>query len=141
VPHEPNELVAQRVGRRTAVVRFANDWFGREHDRRHTWLWARERGTLTLEMLPPSTEGVRLEFALRSLTPRTVVMRVDGREVWRAGIAATISKHVVTLPAFTSTRPKLEFSSDTPGVRENSSPGARELAFALYDLRLALPQP
>jgi hypothetical protein len=141
VPRETNELVAQRLAGCTAIVRFQNDWHGREHDRRHTWLWTRERGTLDIKLLPAASRGVRLEFALRSLTPRSVAMSVEGREVFRALVGPVISKHVVTLPPFQSSHLKLEFSSDAPAAPESPGVGARELAFALYDLRLALPQP
>lgn len=141
VPRDPTELVAQRLGDGAAIVHFESDWFGREHDRRHTWLWTRQRGTLTLETPARLTHGLRLDFALRSPDARLVTLQVDGREIWRGEVGATLSKHTVTLPAMPARRSTLEFSSDTPGVRENASPHARELAFALYDLRLALPQP
>ncbi len=140
VPHDSTELVAQRLGPGTAVVRFGPDWFGREHDRKHVWLWTKTRGTLTLEARPAPTTAVRLEFALRSLTPRTVILRHEGREVWRAEIGPALARHAVTLPASGAAFSALEFSSPTGAVPENNAPGARELAFALYDLRLALPE-
>jgi hypothetical protein len=141
VPHDSNELVAQRLAGCTAIVRFEKDWHGREHDRRHTWLWTPERGTLDVELLPATTRAVRLDFALRSLTPRSVVLRVEDHEVFRAQVGPAITKHVVTLSPLPGAALKLEFSSDAPAVPESSAPAARELAFALYDLRLALPQP
>ncbi len=140
VPHDSTELVAQSLGPGTAIVRFGPDWFGREHDRKHVWLWAKTRGTLTLESRPALAAALRLEFALRSLTPRTVILRHDGRELWRAEIGPSLARHAVTLPAGGAAISTLEFSSPAPAVPENSVPGARELAFALYDLRLALPE-
>ena len=140
VPHDSTELVAQRLGRSSAIVRFGPDWFGREHDRKHVWLWAKARGTLTLEVLPAPSAALRFEFALRSIIPRTVILRHDGREVWRAEIGPVLARHAVTLPAGAAAISTLEFSSPTPAVPENTASGARELAFALYDLRLALPE-
>lgn len=141
VPRDPRELVAQRLGSTNAIVRFENDWFGCERSRRHTWLWTSRHGTLTIETLPRAAAPLRLEFALRSLNGRSVTLSVDGAEVWRGEAHPALSRHVVTLPPTASGRASLVFSTDTPGVRESASPDARELAFALYDPRLALPQP
>jgi hypothetical protein len=141
VPHDANELVAQRLGDRTGIVRFEKDWFGREETRRHTWLWSRRQGTLTLEMLPPSQKPVRVEFGLRSLVPRKVTLRVNGRDIWQSDVRETISRHNVTVPVTAGALAKLEFFTDTPGIPESTGPGARELAFALYDLRLAPSEP
>ncbi len=141
VPHDSTELVAQRLGANTAIVRFAPDWFGREHDRKHTWLWAKSRGTLTLEARPAPGTALRLEFALRSISPRTVILRHDGREVWRAEIGPDLKRHTAMLAAGTAAITTLEFSTPTAAVPQSAAPGARELTFALYDLRLALPEP
>lgn len=141
VPHDPSELAARRVGHATAVVRTTEDWFTREHDRRHAWQWTRRDGRLTLETHSLRSGTVRLEFGLRSLVTRTVVLRQDSREVWHGEIGPALSQHVVTLPARPAGVTSLTFSTDTRGVPENATPGARELAFALYDVRLALPQP
>ncbi len=140
VPHDATEFVAQRLGTTTAIVRFAPDWFGREQDRKHAWLWAKARGTLTLEARPAPNPALRLEFALRSISPRTVILRHDGTERWRAEIGPALTRHVVPLPAGAAAVSTLEFSSPTAAVPESAAPGARELAFALYDLRLALPE-
>jgi hypothetical protein len=142
VPRDPAELVAQRLSGSAAILRSGPGWFDREHDRRHTWLWTREKGTLSLERMPPSVQPVRLHFSTRSLVPRFVVLSVDGWEIWRAQVGTDLLHHAVTLPA--KREPGLmvlEFSSDSPAVSESQAAGARELAFALYDLRLALPEP
>lgn len=141
VPRIPHELVAQRLESTTALIRFDSDWFGRESDRRHVWLWTQQRGTLHLETLPPSPRPLRLEFSLRSLTPRTITLRLDGRELWRADIGPQLSRHSVTLPAPLPRHTTLEFATDAPPVPENSAAGARPLAFALYDPQLALTKP
>lgn len=136
IPRQPNELVAQDLGATVAVVRFETDWYGREEDRRRVWLWAAQRGTLTLETLPPAGGALELEFGLRSLAPRTVILRADGREIWRGETGDKRTAHRVTLPAGLSRHAKLEFSTDTPPVLEGG--GGRPLGFALYDPRLAL---
>lgn len=136
VPRQPNELIAQDLGPTVAVVRFEADWHGREEDRRRVWLWTAQRGTLTLETLPPAAGSLELEFGLRSLAPRTVILRIEGREHWRGETGATRTAHRVTLPPGLSRHAKLEFSTDTPPVLEGG--GGRPLGFALYDPRLAL---
>jgi hypothetical protein len=141
VPRDPNELIAQRLDGSTAIVRFEKDWFGREQDRKHTWLWTRQHGTLSIDMLSPLNRAVRAEFGLRSLAPRIIVVRLDNREVLKAEIGEKITTHVIVFPPTLAGRAKLEFSTDTPGVPESSGPGARELGFALYDLRLASSTP
>lgn len=136
IPRQPNELVAQDLGPTVAIVRFEPDWYGREEDRRRVWLWAARHGTLTLETLPPASGALELEFGLRSLAPRTVILSVDGRELWRGETGEKRTAHRVTLPAGLSRYAKLEFSTDTPAVPEGG--GGRALGFALYDPRLTL---
>lgn len=141
VPHDPREIAARSVGGTSAIVRTGDGWFGREQSRRQTWHWARERGVLTVERWSHGGRPLQLEFALRSLAPRTVVIRHEGREIWRATIGAETSTHRAELPATIARVITLEFSTPEPAVRENASPGARELGFALYDLRLAPAPP
>lgn len=140
VPQQTDELVAQRLRGTAAVVRFAGDWFGREEDRRHTWLWTQAHGTLTYETLPPVAAPLRIEFGLRSLAPRTVVLRHDGREVWRGEVTSTLARHTVVLAPAAGGRGTLAFSTDTPPTPEHDAPGARGLAFALYDMRVSLAE-
>jgi hypothetical protein len=140
VPANPGRLVEQRLGETVAVVRFEPDWHGREEDWRHVWLWTEERGTFTIETTRPLARRVRVEFGLRSLVPRTVVLQFEGREIWRSEIDSELSRHAVRLPAI-ARHAKLEFTTETPPVPESDDPDSRELAFALYDLRLALAEP
>jgi hypothetical protein len=87
---------------------------------------------------PPHSQVLHLEFGARSLVPRTVVVRQEGRETWRGPIGPerTLQSVPVQLVDGHAT---LEFSTDTPGVPENTGAQARQLAFAVYDPRLTLP--
>ncbi|MEO6246506.1 MAG: hypothetical protein ABIQ12_13815, partial [Opitutaceae bacterium] len=96
---------------------------------------------LRLETRPPATGPLRLQFALRSLTPRTVTLTQDGHEVWRGETNLALTRHAVELPSRAAPDSVLEFSSPAPAIAESPAPGARALSFALYDLRLALPEP
>jgi len=138
VPQDRLELAAARQGAAACVARFNDTWYDREQDRRHTWLWAREQGRLDLEIWPRTGTPVRLEFGLRSLSPRVVTLEHEGRELWRAAVGVLSETHQVVVPA-SGGMTTLVFRSDTPPLPEATTPGARELGFALYDLRVALP--
>jgi hypothetical protein len=137
LPRQADELLAQRVDGIVAVVRFEGDWSGREADRRHVWLWGRQAASLVIETIPPSPIPLRLQFAARSLSPRTVILRCDGRELWRAPVGSQLAPHAVDLPVPLPARARLEFSTDAPAVAENPTLGARELGFAIYDVQLS----
>ncbi len=139
VPHDSRELAARSGGGTSAIVRFGDGWFGRESSGRHTWLWAKQSGTLAIERWSHGGVPMQLAFSLRSITPRTVVLHHQGREFWRAEVGPTTSAHTVTMPAATTPIVTIEFASVEPPVRENAAPNARALAFALYDLRLTPP--
>ncbi len=141
VPHDPKEIAARTVGGTSAIVRHGDGWFGREQTRRHTWLWARETGLLHIERWSRGGAPLRLVFSLRGITPRTVVLRHEGREIWRGPIGTTATAHSVDLPGSAASVITLEFSSTEPPVPENASPSARALGFALYDLRLEATPP
>lgn len=140
VPRDRHELAAQRLDGLVAVARSEAGWFNREQDRRHEWRWTRQEATVTVETLPRTAADATLVFGLRSLTDRNVILYQEGRELWRGkvGPALTFQRAVVSMGAGQA---RLTFTTDTAPVREHPGPGARELAFALYDVRLALPEP
>ncbi|MSU23367.1 MAG: hypothetical protein EXS32_06025 [Opitutus sp.] len=140
VPVNSGEIATLRSGSLACIARVGEGWAGAEHHGRHVWSWASQRGTLTLEAWPKNSAQLRVDFALRSLTPRTVVIRQDGREIWRGDIGVNLSAHTVPLEV-TAGRATLEFSTDTPGVPEGPGADARVLAFALYNPRLTVAQP
>lgn len=143
VPSDSRELASAGSfsGSGTAcIARVGDGWFGREDHGRHHWAWCSGRGTLTLEAWPRATAPVQLNFSLRSVNPRAVIIRQDGREVWRASVTSTLSHHTVPLHIERG-RATVEFTSDLPPVKEGPNPDARELAFALYDLSLTIPKP
>lgn len=140
VPSDSRELAALRSASLACIARVSDGWYGAEHHGNHVWSWTNQRGTLVLEAWPKTSATLQLNFALRSPAPRTVVIRQDGREICRANIGATLSQHTAPLH-LTAGRGALEFATDTPGVREGPNADARLLAFALYDLRLAVAPP
>jgi hypothetical protein len=139
VPSDSHELAAVRRGETAAIARIGTGWFDREQTPRHVWHWAGQQGKVTLETWPKTETAVIVAFGLRGLGSRTVVVRQDGRELWHGEVGSTRSEHQVSFTVHGGTA-TLEFSTDSPPVPESREPGARPLAFALYDLRLVVPK-
>ncbi len=140
VPRGSQELAAVRSGSAAVIARPGDGWFPAERHGRQRWQWSQARGAVIFETWPRSADlTVRLDFQLRSLTPRTVVLRQGGREIWHAEIGASLSSHHLGVP-ITGGRGAIEFSTETPGLPESSVAGARVLAFALYDLRVSVTE-
>jgi hypothetical protein len=132
VPTDSREIAAGRAGGADCVVRVGDGWFGCERTWRHTWSWCGGTGRIDFGCWPRDSRTVLLAFDLRSLVSRTVTVRQDGRECWKGtvGTGKTSAQVEVRLSGGRST---LDFSTDTPAVPEAADPGARRLAFAIYD--------
>lgn len=143
VPRDTRELASLSSFNATGaacIARIGDGWFGVETHGNHTWSWTSRRGTITLEAWPRTNAPMQLEFSVRALSARNVLVLQDGREIGRAPADAKLSRHTVPLTVVQG-RATIEFVSDSPGVREGPNPDARELAFALYDLRLVPAKP
>jgi hypothetical protein len=140
VPRDPTEIAALRSTGTSAIVHTGPGWYGREAHGRSHWSWCSGHGTLTVEAWPRNIATVQLDFSLRAISPRTVIILQAGHEVWRAPVGLATTHHSVPL-RIEQGRATIEFTSDTPPTRENANVDARDLAFALYDLRLTLPKP
>lgn len=139
VPSDPHELAAARSGATACIARVGGGWYGREQDPRHVWVWARQHGTINLKAWPQTTARVQLRFGLRAISPREVDVRLDGREVWHGEVGTSLSRETVEV-AVPGGRAQLRFSTASPPRRESTAANARELGFALYDLRLRVPE-
>lgn len=141
VPRDPTELAAVRARGTACVARLGEGWYGREHDREHAWFWSRGFGTLTLEAWPKDAAALRLKFAARAVSPGDLVIRQDGRQIWRGRIGVDLSaRQSVPIP-LASGLGTLEFAADIAPIRESAASDARLLAFALYDPRLSVTKP
>jgi hypothetical protein len=139
-PVNTRELFATRNAGVAAVVQIGEGWFGAERTASHVWSWSSGRSQLTIGTWADSPANVRLDFALRALAPRTVIIRQSDRELWRGPVGEKTAPHSISLrlaPGHTN----LEFYSETPPTFESPHSGARALAFALYDLRLSILTP
>jgi hypothetical protein len=73
---------------------------------------------------------------LRSLAPRSVTLRAGERILWRGSIGENLVRIEIPALAVPPGTTPIMFSTDAPGIAESATPGARPLAFALYNLRL-----
>lgn len=132
------ELALRRVGGATIAAMPAEGWHGIERHEKTVWVWSRGSATLQLHAGGRSaTEPMTLRFALRSLGPREVTVRMAERVLWTGRVDEKQFTQVeipgLVLPAGDTA---IEFATDTPGVREADAPEARTLAFAVYDFRM-----
>lgn len=139
-PVNTRELFAGRSGGAATVVQIDKGWFGAERTSKHVWSWSSGRSQLTVETWSESAVTAQFDFALRGLNPRTVIIKQGNVEIWRGPVGEKTTRHSVTL-RLAPGRTSLEFSSDTPAVREGTDALARNLAFALYDPRVTVPTP
>lgn len=139
-PVNTHELFAGRSGGVATMIQIDSGWFGAEHSGKHVWSWTSGRAQLDVEAWADAPATAQFSFALRSLAPRTVIIRQSGRELWRGPVTEKPARFSIPL-SLAPGHTKLEFSTDTPATREGPNADARELAFALYDPRLSVPTP
>lgn len=131
-PFDIREMAAARHADDACIVRVGDGWFGSERTRRHIWAWSQGDAHLDIRSWPRAERTWRIDFSMRSLVPRTVEILQDGRELWRGTIGAARTPVAVTFRA-AGGGARLDFLTDAPAVPEGADPGARRLAFALYD--------
>jgi hypothetical protein len=132
------ELAQRHAGGADIAAALGEGWYAIERHEKTVWVWSRGNATLQLHASGRSAaEPVTLRFALRSLAPREITVRLADRVLW-AGRVDEKQFVSVEIPGFAvspGTTP-LEFVTDAPGVRESAAPEARTLAFAVYDFRI-----
>jgi hypothetical protein len=139
VHRDPNELAAARIGDAGVVARSGAGWFGLEHSLRHRWSWSDGHGAVQIETWPRETHTLRLEFGLRGFTPCLVTVSQDGVVLWRGPAGLERAPVAFDVPVRRGAA-RLEFMTDSPAMPVAPGPDARRLAFAVYDLRIALSQ-
>jgi hypothetical protein len=136
VPRDATELAAARGRGIACVANLRDGWYGLEQDARHRWAWSRAHATIAIEAWPKKPQTLDFEFSARSLTPRSLIVRQAGREIWRGRVTMALKSTRPMRVELTDGEATLEFFTDAPAVPESATPGARLLAFALYDARL-----
>ncbi len=139
-PVNTHELFAGRTGGAATVIQIDSGWFGAEHTPKHVWSWSSGCSQLALRTWADTPVQAQLDFGLRSLAPRTVILRSAERELWRGQVGEKTTRFSIPLTLVPGDT-RLEFSTDSPAIRESANADARALAFALYDPRLSVPNP
>lgn len=135
VPNDPRELAAGRFTRGGYVARVESGWFGVERDRRSAWAWAASDGRLAVRTTVRDAGDVRLKIKLRGFSERGLEIRSEGALRWQGKIGEKLQWIEVVAP-IREGAVRLELHSAAPAVRENASPDARTLGFAVYGVTL-----
>jgi hypothetical protein len=139
IPPRSREVAAIRHGADACIVRVADGWYGAERGRGHLWAWSQGPGHVDIDAWPLAPRTWRIEFSLCSLVPRNVSIQENGAELWR-GAVGTVPIRVAIPFRAANGGARLDFLTDQPAVLENSGPGARRIAFELYDAHVELTE-
>lgn len=139
VPTDASELAAGRTDGTAAIARIDGGWFGVERTRKHVWSWNRGHGVIEIQTWPAHTGSLRLRGQTRSLAPAAVTIVQDDAVVWR-GISHERREDFTAIIRVINGRARVVFATDSPGVLEDATTGARRLTFAVYDLRFEMPE-
>lgn len=131
----PHELAARARWGADVRVTLGDGWFQRESHGSDTWVWSRGESVLHVEVARPPAEAA-LTFSMRAIVPQTVTVSLGDEVLWR-GVVPEYFIHV-RLPAvpLATTPGSISFRSDTLGRRESAESNARELTFAVYNVKL-----
>jgi len=129
------ELVTADVAGRPVTAEVGAGWYGPEENYRHRWAWSNGHGQLTLSTGSLGTQMLDLSFSLRGMRPTAVTITQNGATLWHGSVDLQRSPTRIRVQVRDGAA-RLEFASDGAGVLENAEPGARQLAFALYDLQV-----
>jgi hypothetical protein len=135
---DTRELANGRSSAHSVVVIATDGWFSTEH--RKLWsrrTWASGNARIVIKTWPAAdTALVHLEFSIRGHTPRQLKICQNSTVLWEGNIGTDqqlIRLSRIVVEKGTST---LDFITVEPSTLESAAPGARNLAFALYDLRI-----
>jgi len=111
-------------------------WYPVESDGRRSWRWARSDATVVVTNPTAEAIEVRLEGALRSVSPGRLSLLHEGVELWSSSME--LERVGFATPPFSLASgavATVEFRTDRPAiVPQNGDP--RSLTFALYDLEV-----
>lgn len=117
------------------VARIDSGWAGIERDGDHFWTWSRGESVVVIELRGPRPLRVNVRGGLRSVNPRQVTVTGPAGVHWSGPVARAITPvefGVELAPG----RTVLQFTTDQPAIAEGAAPDARQLAYALYDVRI-----
>jgi hypothetical protein len=133
----PAEFGAGRSGSHAVVARAGSGWFPTEATWSQTRTWSSGDARMLIEHWPRDAEhAVRVEFSIRAFTPRLLQIRQRGKILWEGHLGRDRQRVRIDGINLTKGVSELEFITDQPASPESDSPGARRLAFALYNLTI-----
>ena len=138
-PDPPSDMAAIRAAG-FAQLSDPDNWHEVEYSARHTWAWSQRSARLNIETWPHGAEPLVVSFALRSLTPRTVIIRQGEQVLWSGAVNRDYTRATFSC-RLANGHAVLDMETDLPAVTEDSGPYARGLAFAIYDPFLAVSEP
>lgn len=119
------------------LIRYSPQWFSTERGDSGYWMWSSGEAHLMLRNPHPAAVEARLRLGLTSTSERTLILRLNGEEIWRTTLdpRQQVSAVIGALRLVPGDN-RLEFATDAPGV---AVPGdVRQLAFSVHNLRLEL---
>lgn len=136
VPHHADELAAGRTRQGAYIIRLVDGWSGVERDARRAWAWAGTRGELMVQLPAAVRTEALVRLNMRALTARDVEIRDASGVRWRGHVGGKLTavEFAARVPA--DGRLRLIFESNAPPVSEGAQSDARQLGFAVYDLRI-----
>jgi hypothetical protein len=143
-PKEVASVTGQRsmlvaVDGKAATVSFGPEWYGLESKKfgSKTWRWSPGTATVTIENPHAFLVEAKLDFSIRSLTPRTLSVVLGGREIWQGMLTPQTIK--VTVPTLYLEPGENQLQFVTPDTAASSGNGdTRRLAFRMQSMCLEL---
>jgi len=132
-----DDLASGRVAGRGYLIELHEGFFPREARRGHVRAWSAGHGTIELRFTtPPAVDRARVSLLVRGFDPRTLAIRDAHGPAWSGQIGRDWLAVVCDVRPDAAGRWLVHFSSAEPPTREADVPGARDLAFALRDVRI-----
>ncbi|HZZ57263.1 MAG TPA: hypothetical protein VFE31_05480 [Opitutaceae bacterium] len=137
VPFDPGEVGRVRAGPAACEVRTGPGWYGAEKTLRHHWTWSSgHAATVDFQTWPAGHALLHCSAQLRSLAPRQVTISEGDRLLWRGAVGLQKSPAIFDVEVRKG-RAEIVLHTAEPPVLEGSGNDARQLAFALYDLKVS----
>lgn len=134
VPTSERELSTGRGTDVAYTARAGTEFYPLENADGRTWAWAARTASVAVETWPRIATEKTLSLELRTIAPRRVEVRQDGRVLWAGEVGSRRETVRVERVRFTGGRAKLDILSDTAPVPEGT--GGRALGFALFAVRV-----
>jgi len=134
VPTTERELSAGRGAGVAYTVRTGTEFYPLENANGRTWAWAAGTASVAIETWPRVTTGKALSLELRTIAPRRVEVRQDGRVLWSGEVGSRRETVRVEGVSLAEGRARLEIASTAAPVSEGA--GGRALGFALFAVRV-----